>query len=1075
MEEKKLRKNWIDAAKAVAILIVVLNHSGLIIPGVNFWGGMFFVPAFFLLSGYTYHPGTGSYLSYVGKKAKRLLVPYIVTNGLLFLFFLLKRTLEGSAGRDYIVRSILGILYGRNQIYRNSDGQDTLMINLNAPTWFLPALFVALIMLEGLFRLCRQNEKKILLVVCIYALAAVVFHYVSPVLLPWCLDMMPYYLLMMLVGYWLKKTGFMEKMRFLWFMLSLVVLLSSGLLNGSVNLSISDTGKSITLMCLSAVSASILLMMLTKWVDEHFGSLSGLFAGLGKHTLTILCWHYFFLAMILSVIGDGAPVLWKLLAMIASVGICLLIDRGVKRMGFFIFSAPMVIFAVFSMYLLVMGAFLWSNGGCTAFLQMPVVLRGFSMLAMVILLLMICCIIRKKLLTLSEHRLRTVSVCLFAFIFVMQMLFVMIARAGIRYDSLKVVDEAIALFSQPGIQAGDLDGYFARYANNYAITILTHWFIKIFRAVGLIRQDFSNAVIVLQFLNVLFVDAAFAGAYAFLKKYFNRAGAVLFLCYMALNPLSYVWLPFYYTNTVSMAFAIWGIYLVYAVFEPAIKKQYAVVGALASGIIFYLGYKIRATVMIALIAAVIGLFYRFYKSKKVGLKRILLFIVCFCFSFGLAKTAYGAVEEHYLTFDKTDTEFPMTHWIAMGLDELGEGSYNANDEERTMSYPTAQEKKAATVSLIRERVEELGIGGVAGLYMKKLSNTFADGAGGYHSELNISRDYGLIWQMVYGVHRDPVLVWTQVFYLLSVLCSIYLAYLLIKKKIPMEAMVLLLLLLGSYLFQMIWEAATIYSIGTMYVNGCMVALGLPFLTGCGCVDSRRNKYKNKCKYRPESEDALPDCKQDEITGNNLFKDKEQDVAECDAAESGADESKIAGSRIAGCEVVKAVLAIVGVVGLCIMVAALAKTRYVEVSMSVDQFLFQAEEYPALSYGQCISQSFETTKDFSTISVQVRNLTGAYNDSVYEVSLYDDDGSCLQTQKLHGCDTTDYGFCPMKFHNETGITKYEIRIEKTAGKEDLIFLYYDTGHYDVYPKGKMSGPMIEGDMADLLFEVYDRKE
>ena len=286
---------------------------------------------------------------------------------------------------------------------------------------------------------------------------------------------------------------------------------------------------------------------------------------------------------------------------------------------------------------------------------------------------------------------------------------------------------------------------------------------------------------------------------------------------------------------------------------------------------------------------------------------------------------------------------------------------------------------------------------------------------------------------------------------------------------------LLLLLLGSYLFQMIWEAATIYSIGTMYVNGCMVALGLPFLTGCGCVDSRRNKYKNKCKYRPESEDALPDCKQDEITGNNLFKDKEQDVAECDAAESGADESKIAGSRIAGCEVVKAVLAIVGVVGLCIMVAALAKTRYVEVSMSVDQFLFQAEEYPALSYGQCISQSFETTKDFSTISVQVRNLTGAYNDSVYEVSLYDDDGSCLQTQKLHGCDTTDYGFCPMKFHNETGITKYEIRIEKTAGKEDLIFLYYDTGHYDVYPKGKMSGPMIEGDMADLLFEVYDRKE
>ena len=78
---------------------------------------------------------------------------------------------------------------------------------------------------------------------------------------------------------------------------------------------------------------------------------------------------------------------------------------------------------------------------------------------------------------------------------------------------------------------------------------------------------------------------------------------------------------------------------------------------------------------------------------------------------------------------------------------------------------------------------------------------------------------------------------------------------------------------------------------------------------------------------------MPDGEQDEIIGNKLSEDKEQDIAECNAA----------GLEIAGCEVTKAVLAIVGVAGLCIMVGALAKTQYVEVSMSVDQFLFQAEE------------------------------------------------------------------------------------------------------------------------------------
>lgn len=47
MEQKgSRRENWIDAAKGIAILIVVLNHSGLVISGVNFWGGMFYVPAF---------------------------------------------------------------------------------------------------------------------------------------------------------------------------------------------------------------------------------------------------------------------------------------------------------------------------------------------------------------------------------------------------------------------------------------------------------------------------------------------------------------------------------------------------------------------------------------------------------------------------------------------------------------------------------------------------------------------------------------------------------------------------------------------------------------------------------------------------------------------------------------------------------------------------------------------------------------------------------------------------------------------------------------------------------------------
>ena len=380
-----------------------------------------------------------------------------------------------------------------------------------------------------------------------------------------------------------------------------------------------------------------------------------------------------------------------------------------------------------------------------------------------------------------------------------------------------------------------------------------------------------------------------------------------------------------------------------------------------------------------------------------------------------------------------------------------------------MSYLTAQEKKDATVSLLKERANELGALGIAKLYMRKLSNTYADGAGGYHSELNISSDYGMLWQIVYGVHRDPVLLWTQIFYLMSILCSIFAVVSFFQKKLSVEGFVLLLLLTGSYLFQMIWESATIYSIGTMHLNGCMVALGLPLWK---MKHPAENTIKKKSLV--PAEDVVKEYTSIEDT---IIEDttEKQKLLSANIFENNRKYKK--NNRI----VFTLCVILFGILGLGILIGKLAKTDYVEVSVSVDQFLFQAQEYPALSDGQCITQTFESEKDFSIISFQVRNLTGAYNDSVYMISLCDQNGNCLQKQQLIGSETTDYGFCPLCFQNVPGVTKYEIRIEKESGEDDLIFLYYDTGHYDTYQKGKMTGPMIEGELADLLFEVYDREE
>lgn len=363
MENQKTRKNWIDAAKAIAIFIVVLNHSDLRIPGVNFWGGMFFVSAFFVLSGYTYHVSACDFGAFFINKAKRLLVPYLIANVLLVGEGIAIRILSHELTNDYLYRSLLGVVYGRNQLYTTGKDPIYLMINLNAPTWFLPALFVSLVVMELLQRQFESNQKKVMLVVVLMCLVATIYHYFGAFLLPWSLDLMPFFLLMMMAGYKLKTTEILENSeafstgkKVVLAIILLIVLIASGLINQSCNLSLSYTGKSVTLMCLSNISSSILLMKLMKLLDEKLRYVTSFLAKVGKRTLFILCYHYIILMFLDSLILRKLGLHWmlvgglsgsnaqkealmvqiikveKLVIILITIGICVLLDIVVEKL-----------------------------------------------------------------------------------------------------------------------------------------------------------------------------------------------------------------------------------------------------------------------------------------------------------------------------------------------------------------------------------------------------------------------------------------------------------------------------------------------------------------------------------------------------------------------------------------------------------------------------------------------------------------------------------------------------------------------------------------------------------------------
>ena len=135
MEKKRIA--WLDAVKAVGILVVLLVHTGRSFGPVSFYGGMFYMPIFFITAGMTFsYKPEESFGAFVKKKAKRLLLPYFGYNLFLFVFFFLRGNADG--------QTLLGILYSRNCLMPMDSATNVYFMQiLNAPTWFLNTMKVS--------------------------------------------------------------------------------------------------------------------------------------------------------------------------------------------------------------------------------------------------------------------------------------------------------------------------------------------------------------------------------------------------------------------------------------------------------------------------------------------------------------------------------------------------------------------------------------------------------------------------------------------------------------------------------------------------------------------------------------------------------------------------------------------------------------------------------------------------------------------------------------------------------------------------------------------------------------------
>lgn len=130
LNQKGLRREYLDIARGIGILLVVIGHHLEGYPNLTIWIYSFHMPLFFMLSGWLYayiSPKKNCMQTFILKKAGTLLFPYLVFSILIILWKYLLFFVFGDVPKegfsDIFIRSIS--TYGYHAL------------------WFLPTLFLS--------------------------------------------------------------------------------------------------------------------------------------------------------------------------------------------------------------------------------------------------------------------------------------------------------------------------------------------------------------------------------------------------------------------------------------------------------------------------------------------------------------------------------------------------------------------------------------------------------------------------------------------------------------------------------------------------------------------------------------------------------------------------------------------------------------------------------------------------------------------------------------------------------------------------------------------------------------------
>lgn len=295
------RKEWLDALRGLAIILVVLLHNMPAGDEKNIYiilTGPIKLPLFFAISGYVFNHRDGHQGKFFLNLFRKIFLPSLV------LFFCLRAVFIPTRGIEYVIDGLIDFFRGD-------------------VCWYISACIIGEILFFYILKFCKKEWQIILMALLCWVAGFVMDHFeIGDFAMINRAFVAQYFLLL---GYLFRKhEDFFKKLH--WSFLLLGFLITAGMIGLNfwlwpdrgidVHNNFYHGTLSAIPFCFALITVFTLSLMT---LGTKLGRLSRVLAIVGRHTLVTYIYHGFFLSIGMRVLKHGTSTGWVL------VGKCLLL------------------------------------------------------------------------------------------------------------------------------------------------------------------------------------------------------------------------------------------------------------------------------------------------------------------------------------------------------------------------------------------------------------------------------------------------------------------------------------------------------------------------------------------------------------------------------------------------------------------------------------------------------------------------------------------------------------------------------------------------------------------------------